>query len=97
MYFVTTIRTKDNDMSGRCTRCIGYWPELSQAKYIITNNNLDEAGYYNYAVIEKFGPGLYPMCRLNETKGMWYRLYKNKVVKIKIPRRFKQVRSFGIG
>lgn len=94
MYFVTTIRTKDND---RCTRCIGYWPDLSQAEYVVKNCGLDEAGYYIYAVIEKFGPGLYPTCRLNETKGMWYRLYKNKVVDIKMPKRYKQVRSFGIG
>jgi len=89
MYFVTTIRVKEN----RDTRCIGYYEVLSNARYTVKNCELDEAGWYQYAVIEQFGQGWYPPAKLEE----WYRIDKKRVNKISKPKRFKRTCNFGIG
>jgi hypothetical protein len=53
LYFVTTVRKNED------TRCIGYYLSLKVARDVIKNNveSLCEAGYYQYIVIEAFGPG----------------------------------------
>ena len=90
LYFVTTIKKKSEG-----SRCIGYYLKLSQARAVITRNceSLHEAGWYQWAVIEVFGPGWYPNSYFEE----WYKLHKNKATKINKPETFKYISGFGIG
>ena len=55
MYFITTISEKNGN------RCVGYFSELDLAIDMVKNNagDLNEAGYYPYAVIEYVEEGLY--------------------------------------
>ena len=54
MYFITT-------MSPKSTRCVGYVSSAEEAVNIVKNNSCDlnEAGYYPYAVIENVAEGIY--------------------------------------
>ena len=55
MYFITTVSEKNG------FRCVGYYKSSSEAIKTVENNTFDlnEAGYYPYAVIENIPEGLY--------------------------------------
>lgn len=55
MYFITSISEKHGN------RCVGYVSKLDEAIDIVKNNyaDLNEAGYYPYAVIENVEEGIY--------------------------------------
>lgn len=94
-YFVTTIRLYyDKQYNETChdCRCIGFYERIVNARGIL-GKDLDEAGYYKYAVIEKFSPGWYPYSRSEE----WYQFTRKGVKRINKPKRFARVKSFGIG
>ena len=92
VYFVTQIRIKRSTYP-RDTRCIGFYALLSKARLTIKKCGLDEAGFYQNAVIEKFGEGWYPNTLFEE----WYKLGKKEAKKIPKPKRYKRVLAFGIG
>lgn len=55
MYFITTISKKNGN------RCVGYYANEQDAIDAVTCNacDLNEAGYYPYAIIENVKEGLY--------------------------------------
>lgn len=65
MYFITTISEKHGE------RCVGYFSNLDDATDVVIHNacDLNEAGYYPYAVIENVGEGLY---RYDQSP-IWYK------------------------
>jgi hypothetical protein len=69
IYFVTTLYIKNGRIER--SRCVGFYPDIENANLCITQNwgDIHENGYYNYAVIECFGIGLYPHAK----KEVWYR------------------------
>lgn len=96
LYFVTTIRRKPNKQIPYDNRCIGYYKSLKRARNLIKYNAeiLSEAGWYQWAVIERFEEGTwYPYSYFQE----WYRITKTKARKIKQPKRFEKICNFGIG
>ena len=94
-FFVTTVRCYKDGKFNDC-RCIGFYPTLKDARCVVTENweALAEAGWYQYAVIEKFGFGWYPYTGAPEE---WYQFTKTGVKKIAKPKRWEKVGSFGIG
>jgi len=95
LYFVTTIR--DVGAIDDRDRCIGYYLSLKSARSVIKENSasLEECGFYQYAVIEAFGPGWYPNAEIEE----WYKFINKgaKVIKIKKPIQYREQCNFGIG
>jgi len=56
----------DNEYGGIAgsSRCVGYYDNFKDADEVVKNNLGDIfETIYNYAVIEKVKPGLYPCCR----------------------------------
>ena len=94
-YFVTCVRTKSRECESVKCRCIGFYPTLKDARNVILKHSrmISEQGYYQLAVIEKFGFGWYYYSRFQE----WYRLGKKKAKRIGTPKSFKRVCNFGIG
>ena len=94
LYFLSTQRDKDKDSD---TRCVGYYTTLEGARKNVIGNaeSLCEAGYYQYAIIEAFGPGWYPNAEIEE----WYEFSDDgkEAKKIKKPKKYEQVCNFGIG
>jgi len=84
-------------------RCVGFFFSLNAAKLCVLNDygDLNEAGYYNYLVIERLSEGLYPGCgRSDEEQSEWWfkRDYElNKWVPCLKPKSMMGVISFGIG
>ena len=64
MYFITSVSEKHG------FRCVGYVSKLEDAINIVKNNNgdLNEAGYYPYAVIENIKEGIYQY----DQSPMWF-------------------------
>lgn len=96
-FFVTTVREYIDNKKHKLhdTRCIGFYPSIKGARNIL-KNGLDEAGYFQYAVIEEFGFGWYPW----EPNGVeeWYKFDpKRKAIKITKPKKWKNVVGWGIG
>lgn len=98
-FFVTTRRIKHPDF--HC-RCIGFYNSLKDARGVLRRSwdMLQEAGYYQYAIIEEFGPGWYPQAETEE----WYKFIENRskskcigFKKIKKPKKYNRVCNFGIG
>lgn len=58
MYFITTIRIKNNEVQTQ--RCVGYVDTYEKAEQIIINNEYDiNETIYQYAIIENIPMGLY--------------------------------------
>lgn len=98
MYFVTTIgKFRKTDDGYDDIRCVGYFKLFNQAEFAILNNcgDIHETNY-QYAVIENFGPGLYP---LDLEENWWYEWNKDKeeYVRINKPEIFKGFVNFAIG
>lgn len=64
MYFITSISEKNG------FRCIGYVSKLEDAINIVEHNSgdINEAGYYPYAVIENVPEGIYQY----DQKPLWF-------------------------
>ena len=93
IYTVTTIER--SLAAGK--RAVGFFHEFEIAEKAVIYNSLDinEMGYYPFAVIEEVTPGIYSFSR----KEYWYQW--NRVTKcyerIEKPERFKQVVCWGLG
>jgi hypothetical protein len=93
IYAVTTIR---GSLDAGC-RCVGYFHEFEIAKDALVNNELDinEMGYYPFAVIEELKPGFYSYPR-NEYWFKWNPETEKYEEYLK-PERFKQYCGWGMG
>lgn len=66
IYTITTFEELDNEYGGiaGASRCVGYYDNFKDADDAVKSNCCDIfETIYNYAVIEKVEPGLYPYCR----------------------------------
>lgn len=70
MYFITTVSEKNGN------RCVGYYANEQDAIDAVIHNSCDlnEAGYYPYAVIENVGEGLY---RYDQSP-IWFKYNREK-------------------
>ena len=63
MYFITCLENLELDALGWLgeSRCFGYFSTYQRAKEALEINECDmwEAGFYNYAVIERIEPGIH--------------------------------------
>ena len=64
MYFITCLENLEKDALGWLgdARCFGYFLSFERAKEALETNECDmwEAGFYNFAVIEKIESGIHP-------------------------------------
>ena len=94
IYTITTVCTEKNY---RNTRCVGWVSENDEAYDIVTNNHGDiaESGYYQYAIIEQMGEGLY----YTPKEEFWFEWNADtkKYDPIDTPKEFKNVTGFGMG
>ena len=90
IYFVTTIRIVEKEINSSNivdfdTRTVGYFSTVERAIECLEKNwgDLNEAGYYPWAVIEAVPEGLYPVLDQEESifwewqggeNGIWKRL-----------------------
>lgn len=93
IYTITTVRAALNAGS----RCVGYYETFQEAEYAIKNNIMDinEHGYYKYAVIENIEPGIYNYNR----REIWYQwnVDKEQYEECPKPERFLKVCGWAIG
>jgi len=92
IYTVTTLRGALH--SG--TRCVGFYHDVRDAQKAVEENAMDinECGYYHFAVIEKVNPGVYNF----GMDAWWYKWHNTEGYKpCDKPERFKRVVCFGIG
>jgi len=94
IYTLTTIRNKAWDTD---TRCVGWFPNYEDAESTIIRSGelLNEAGYYEYAVIECIKAGIYQY----DDNPAWFAYNYNLETygKIERPEDFEHVCGFGIG
>ena len=81
------------------TRCVAWYPEESNAIASVMGGGtfLSEDGYYNLAVIEEIGPGIYPYP--GDDGEQWFS-YDNETEKwspTDKPKFYERVMGFGIG
>lgn len=85
MFFITTITTfidkntpfTSEEYKKYSTRCVGYYKDVENARYVVHNNAGDIwETIYRYAIIEEVAEGLYPSLLSRE----WfeYNVEKNK-------------------
>ena len=92
MYFITTVSKDDN-------RCVGFYKSWFKAVKAVEENvyDLNEAGCYPYAVIERVGEGIYHY----DFHPQWFKFNKTteRYEKISEPPEFveKYAIGFGIG
>ena len=101
MYFITVIENIDYDADPLYAtkgdqRCMGYVETFEKAEEIVTNNSYDiHECSYDYAVIEKIGPGIhYPAFERQFYK---YNYEKGTYERIEEPPSVKQIINFSIG
>ncbi len=89
IYTVTTmmIHSKTHEILRR--RTIGWFENKADAEDVILKNSYDinEAGYYPYAVIEEVEQGIYPICM----KTWWFKWFNGSVETYKACNRPKSV------
>lgn len=93
IFVITTIR----HALAAGNRAVGYAKTLAEADAWVRDNacDINEDGYYKYAVIEAIEPGIYS----HPKQEFWYRWDPEKELYEGCgkPERFKQVVSFGLG
>ena len=115
IYTVTTIRLEEKmAQNGKKyidtdSRCVGWFETLEKAVEIVKGNygDIEEAGYYKWAIIEKIKPGLYSSGgKKNE---VWFKFVRRNTNikahsssnitarKIKCPADYKNIVSWSIG
>ena len=99
IYVVSTVRVYNSEYGERSdSRAVGWFETFKDAEEIVIGNygDIEEAGYYTYAVIEKVEPGLYRF----DLDAVWYKFRGRKKItakRIKCPKKFKSLVGFGIG
>lgn len=97
IYTISTIRSPGFSH----IRCIGFFHELDVAIKAVENNDMDmnEDGYYHYALIEKVGPGFYNLAYLTiEDHEIWFKWHNIRgYQRCEKPDHYKRTVCFGIG
>lgn len=78
IFTITTVREYDgqDDLfapgGGKCPRTVGYYFTQEKAIECLEKNwmDLNEAGYWPWAVIEKVEEGVYPL--INDKQSLWF-------------------------
>ena len=105
IYTVTTLehtkpkyRKDGSSYESRSMRCVGYAATLKEATTWVTDNVMDinEAGYYPFAVIESVSPGIY-MFDMDATWFEWDDAQNAYKQLDKCPKEYEKVIGFGIG
>lgn len=90
-YTVTTIQESSR------VRCVGWFQTKKDAIEVIVENhgNINECGYYPYAVIEEVKPGLYNFDR----KEIWFAwdFDKQQYIKCDKPDKFMKTICYSMG
>lgn len=108
VFFLTTVGW-DREKEQSRSRCVGWFPTFEEAEEYVVGNygDLEEAGYYKWAVIEKMESGLYPHHYIDENK--WFQFEKRDktqeewdpnavtAVRIECPEQFKSTCGWGLG
>jgi hypothetical protein len=93
IYTITTIER--SLAAGK--RAVGFFHEFENAERVVVNNygDINEMGYYPFAVIEKTEPGIY----MYDREEYWYQWNRETKCyeRIEKPERFKQVVGWGLG
>lgn len=78
-------------------RNFGWYPKFERAEQAVYANQgcLDEAGYYEWIVIEEIPQGVWAGC--NRGMEAWYHWNKNKYVKTEKPEIFRGMVAWGMG
>lgn len=91
----------DIDWKKYKNRTVGFYFTLEKAEECVRKDwgDLDEAGYYNYLVIERLREGLYPSVSLNPDHQLWFKhdRTEDKWVKTEKPECLSNIVGFGIG
>jgi len=91
IYTVVTIRQESGD------RCVGWFPNKEDAIKVIVENygNINEAGYYPYALVESVKPGLYNFDR----EEIWFKWSndKHQYIKCDKPDKFHNTICYSMG
>ena len=94
IFSVTTIR---NALLAGGHRAVGFFHEFEVAEKCLVENDMDinECGYYPFAVIEEVMPGFYTVPR----KEMWYQWNRDQGIyePCEKPERFKQTVAWSLG
>lgn len=107
IYFVTTVFIDNNIPAKKFgqvkrSRCWGFYYSLKDAIRGMKMSCSDEAGHYNYCVIERYSPGIYAVCNFEK----WYFWQKDYIRNCKEkdfwgeaskPENCKQIINFAIG
>lgn len=103
MFFLTTL----NSSPGKNIepRCVGYFENLADAQAVLEKNlgDLAEDGYYNLAVIEEIGPGLYAAAKRERYWYCYHDLHKEGIFggcgwrPSVAPHHFERTTNFAIG
>jgi hypothetical protein len=95
-YTITTLEPNKKSGIKHC-RCIGLAVDKMRAIDIVSHNcgDINENGYYTYAVVERIEPGLYPAV----LEAIWFKWNKNKkrYDGCTVPKEFAHMVNFGIG
>lgn len=94
IYTVTTLQENNGIIID--TRCVGYWPTMEEAMQAVKDNYGDMyESSYNWAIVECFGPGIYP----HSSFEIWYSwsIAGRKYLLSAKPKVFEKVVNFGIG
>jgi len=94
-YTITTIEPGKNRI--KHSRCVGFTTDKMRAVDIVSHNygNINEEGYYKYAVVERIEPGLYP----SVLEAIWFQWNKDKkrYDGCTVPKGLGHIVNFGIG
>jgi len=94
IFTITTLR----DDPTKPNRCVGYFFDIGRAITAVVDNEQDiyEAGYYPYCVIESIEPGIYSL----ERKEFWFKWNTDKNCYVSLPekpKKFYALCCFGVG
>lgn len=99
MYFITCfekIGLNEYGLDIGCQRTFGYKETLEQAEEALSKNTLDMwETVYNYAIVEKMGPYIHPICE--ERYFYKYDREKNGFFRIEEPNEFKHYCNIALG
>lgn len=104
LFFVTCLMLDDNPKYILRSHAMGFFETFKRAERAVLKNEGDifERGYYNHAVIEEYGPGLYYYSAADKSRWFSAKYRKNgdqshpKVAKINKPKKLEKIVNFAM-
>ena len=99
LFFITAFeRLPDNFFNIDSSRCFGFYPEYETAAEALHTNRCDmHELLYEYAVIEKIGPGIHPECFKSDRQFFKWDNSKEGFFEIDEPKELKNLCNFSLG